>query len=97
MDEWIDDCSQALAELIVGANVLIDFESVVIDMNLNGPLLETIISKTRIYVAKFVERDIYLPSIFKGVLRKDAVMVGGAILPFYANFIADKTVLFKSD
>ncbi len=97
MDEWIDDCCQALAELVVGANVILDFEAVVIDMNLNGPLLDNIIEKTRYYANQFVERDIYTPKICKGVLRKDAVMVGGAILPFYSNFIADKSVLFKPD
>lgn len=96
-DEWIDDCSHALAELAIGASALLDYEALIIDMNLNGSLLDKIIQKTDYYIAKFIERDIHRPRLLKGVLGKNAIMVGGAILPFYSNFIADKSVLFKSD
>lgn len=96
IEEWIDDCSKAIAELCVGSNVILDFEAVVIDINLNGQLLDKIVEKTRYYTSEFVERDIYTPAIYKGFLGKDAIMVGGAILPFYSNFIADKSVLFKT-
>ncbi len=96
-DEWIEDCSHALAELVVGASAILDYEAVIIDINLNGTLLDKIISKTKLFVDEFIERDIFPPRIVKGALGKDAIMVGGAILPFYSNFIADKSVLFKPD
>ncbi len=96
-NEWIEDCSHALAELAVGANALLDYEAVILDMNLTGPLLSTIIERTEYYIETLIERDIHQPLILKGVLGKNAIMVGGAILPFYYSFMADKSVLFKPD
>ena len=81
----------------MGASALLDYEAVIIDINLSGPLLNDIIDRTQTYISQFIERDVYQPRVVKGTLGKDAIMVGGAILPFYSNFIADKSVLFKPD
>ncbi|WP_018982780.1 ROK family transcriptional regulator [Salinimonas chungwhensis] len=96
MDDWVDDCAHALAELVVGSNVLLDYNAVILDINLDGALMKTIISKTSDYVDELLERDIYKPELVEGLLGQDAMMVGAAILPFYSHFAADKSVLFKT-
>ena len=97
IEEWLDDCSHALAELAVGASVLLDYEALIVDINLTGPLLNTIIERTEAHIANLIERDVYRPKVLKGVLNKNAIVVGGGILPFYFSFMADKSVLFKPD
>ena len=37
----------------------------------------------------------FIPEILPGRIGADAVAVGGAMLPFYSNFAADKTVMLK--
>ncbi|APD89539.1 MULTISPECIES: ROK family transcriptional regulator [Alteromonas] len=96
-DEWLNDCSQAIAELIVGSNTLLDYNAVIIDVNITGPFLSNLTEKTEIFVKELLERDIYEPQIIKGDLGKRAIMMGAAILPFYSNFAADKSVLFKAN
>lgn len=96
-DQWIDDCSEALAELVISYVAMLDLDTVFIDINLNGPIISRIIEKTSKKVASFIERDLDSPIILQGSLGKSAIVRGGAILPIYSNFIADKSVVFKNN
>ena len=94
-DEWIEDCANALIQVSLSASVLLDLEAIIIDINLSGNLLDILVEKVQTGLQELSERDIYVPTVTKGVLNRNAIVIGGAILPFYAHYIADKSVLFK--
>lgn len=95
INQWLDDCCEALAEVVLSYVALLDLDTVFIDINLSGPIINHIIERVSKTVASLIERDLHSPLILQGSLGKSAIVTGGAILPFYSNFIADKSVVFK--
>lgn len=97
VEQWLDDCSEAIAEVIISYVALLDLDTVFIDINLTGPIISQVIERVSKKVASFIERDLHSPLILQGSLGKSAIVTGGAILPLYSNFIADKSVVFKKN
>ncbi len=96
IQEWLEDCADALAYVFISAIGILDFESIVIDAHLPRYLLiELVEIISRRIRQNAPQSGTFIPEILPGKVGVDAIAVGGAILPFYSNFAADKTVMLK--
>ena len=93
VDEWILDCVDALTFAIFSATGVLDFEAIVIDANLPQDIIDELVSKVSERVKAITPNGVFVPDILRGKIGPDARAIGGAILPFYANFSPDKTVM----
>jgi predicted NBD/HSP70 family sugar kinase len=93
IDEWVEDCAAALTFAMVSATGVLDFEAIVIDGNLPRPLVADIVARVDKKLRQAVPSGVFVPRVLAGKTGADARAIGGAILPFYANFSPDKTVM----
>lgn len=96
VDEWIEDCAQALTFAIFSATGVLDFEAIVLDGNLPRVIVLTLVERLRAVVSELTPAGVFLPEIYCGIIGVDARAIGGAILPFYANFSPDTTVMLTN-
>ncbi len=95
VQEWLDDCADALVHVLLSAVGVLDVEAVVIDGHLPSFLIAELAEMVRRRVHTHSPSGVFEPDILTGSVGADAVAYGGAILPFYANFVPDKAVLLK--
>ncbi|MBB3059590.1 ROK family transcriptional regulator [Microbulbifer rhizosphaerae] len=95
VQEWMEDCADALVFALLSAVGILDLEAIVIDAVLPRYLLDELVDMVSRRMRQAAQADLFVPVIRAGILGADAVAVGGAILPFYSNFAPDKTVLLK--
>ncbi|MGD8175681.1 ROK family protein [Marinimicrobium sp. ARAG 43.8] len=95
IQEWMDDCADALVFAFLSAISVLDLKAIIIDANLPRFIIEELVAMVERRLGGAVAKDIFVPSILPGRLGPDAMVVGGGILPFYSSFAADKTVLLK--
>lgn len=93
IDEWMLDCVDALTFAIFSATGVLDFEAIVIDANLPRDIIGELVSKVSDRVKAITPNGVFVPDVLLGRIGPDARAIGGAILPFYANFSPDKTVM----
>lgn len=95
VQEWMDDCADALAYALLSAVGVLDVEAVVIDGHLPNFLVDELLEMVRRRVHKHSPSGVFEPQILRGSVGANAVTHGGAILPFYANFAPDRAILLK--
>lgn len=95
VQEWMEDCADALAFALLSAVGVLDIEAVIIDGHLPSFLVSELVDMIRRRVHVLSPSGIFEPNILMGSLGSNAVAYGGAILPFYATFAPDKAVLLK--
>lgn len=95
VQEWMDDCADALVYAVLSAVGVLDLEAVIIDAYLPRFLLDELVATVDRRLQQVAPAGVFKPDIMGGQIGKDAVAIGGAILPFYSNFAPDKTVLLK--
>ncbi len=93
IDEWMLDCVDALTFAIFSATGVLDFEAIVIDANLPRDIIGELVFKVSDRVKAITPNGVFVPDVLLGKIGPDARAIGGAILPFYANFSPDKTVM----
>ena len=81
LDEWIEDCSSALAQCFIGVWSLIDIEAIVLDGSLPKPVLRKIIDATLRYIQEFQTEGIITCDVKPGELGSMAQCIGAACLP----------------
>lgn len=96
IQEWLEDCADALVYIFMSAIGVLDFESIVIDAHLPRFLLNELVEIVSRRLQQIAPHSgTFIPDILPGRIGVDAIAVGGAMLPFYSNFAADKTVMLK--
>ncbi|WP_051235441.1 ROK family transcriptional regulator [Marinimicrobium agarilyticum] len=95
IQEWMDDCADALVFAFLSVISVLDLKAIVIDANLPRFIIDELVAMVERRLASVAAKDIFVPSVLPGQLGPDAIAVGGGILPFYSSFGADKTVLLK--
>lgn len=96
VDEWIEDCVQALTFATFSATGVLDFEAIVLDGNLPRVIVLKLVERLRATLSDLTPAGVFLPEVFCGIIGVDARAIGGAILPFYANFSPDTTVMLTN-
>lgn len=95
LQEWMDDCADALVFAFLSAISIVDLKAIVIDASLPRFIVEELVAMVERRIKQQAPNGIFVPEIVVGQLGAEAVAMGGGILPFYSSFAADKTVLLK--
>jgi len=95
VEEWQDDCADALAQAIIGSIAVIDVEAVVIDGLLPPALLLDTVNRVRNHFVKMLPPGLIAPTITAGVHGARGSALGASIMPIYAQFGPDTGVLMK--
>lgn len=97
LNEWIEDAIDAFSFVIFSATGVLDVEAIVLDANLPRDLLQILVDKLAERVNLLTPIGVLAPQVLIGSIGQDARAIGGAILPFYANFSPDKNVMLSGD
>jgi predicted NBD/HSP70 family sugar kinase len=81
LDEWVEDCSSALAQFLIGVWSLIDIEAIVLDGGLPKSVLHKIIDSTLGHVQDSHTEGIITCDVKLGELGSMAQSIGAACLP----------------
>ncbi|MDZ7603102.1 MAG: ROK family transcriptional regulator [Hoeflea sp.] len=95
-DEWIGIVARGLAQAIVSAASIIDFEHVIIDGGLPAEVREKIVSATRAEVGHYDLRGLAVPSILPGTVGHLARALGAASLPLFDKYLIDRNARLGS-
>ena len=95
VQEWLDDCANSLVFTCLTASALLDLEAIVIDSVMPRHLVGELVDMVARRIQRQAVAGTFIPEILTGKIGADAVSRGGAILPFYADFAPDKSVLLK--
>ena len=95
LDAWIDAAAASLAHAVVAAISVIDFEAVVIDGAFPASVRARLVEATRAKAEVFDHQGLSPVTLVEGTIGSGARAIGGACLPFLANFARDREVLFK--
>ncbi|MBL6946470.1 MAG: ROK family transcriptional regulator [Rhodospirillales bacterium] len=93
VQEWLEDCCEALVWTIQSLIAILDVEAVIIDGNLTKFLLAEIVDTVDRRMKKSAQTGVFLPSIVLGEVGAEAGAVGAAILPLFARFSPDRAIL----
>lgn len=88
--EWIGIVARGLAQAIVSAASIIDFEHVIIDGGLPIDIRERIVAETRREVDCYDLRGLVLPVILPGTVGTLARALGAASLPLFDKYLIDR-------
>ncbi|MGY0399378.1 MAG: ROK family transcriptional regulator [Ostreibacterium sp.] len=86
-NHWIDDSATGLAQAILSAVSVIDFECVIIDGWFPDNYRQALVKATQMAIQKRQHTGIILPTIYPGTIGKDAKPLGAASLALAEKFI----------
>ncbi|WP_250536014.1 ROK family transcriptional regulator [Caballeronia sp. AZ10_KS36] len=86
VEEWIDDCIEALAPALRAMLCVLDVPMVVIDSDIDGGLLDRLIDRLAATMAANAPEARGTPEIVRGNFGPDAGAIGAATLPMFFNF-----------
>ncbi len=93
VEDWLRDCADALAHALTGAIAVLDPEAIVIDSQLDAHRVRRLTAMVEERLERGLPAELIKPMVLAGRLSSQANVIGGAILPFYSNFVLDRTVL----
>lgn len=94
-EDWLRQAAAAIACAITGAISVLDFEGIVIDGALPANLVARLTDAVDEALNRMNLEGLTHPQLRAGTIGNDARVLGGAILPFYANFAPDRDVLLN--
>lgn len=95
LDDWIAETGRSLAVLAAAAASILDFEAVVLDGAVPPEVRARIAAATRDGLTLLDLQGLTPFDVREGTVGADARAIGGAALPFLANFARNREVLFK--
>lgn len=95
-DEWIGIVARGLAQAIVSAVSIIDFEHVIIDGGLPTEVRAKIVDATRAEVGHYDLRGLEVPGILPGTVGHLARSLGAASLPLFDKYLIDRNARLGS-
>ncbi|NLS01636.1 ROK family transcriptional regulator [Rhizobium sp. P38BS-XIX] len=95
VSEWQDDCSDALAQALIGSIAVVDVEAIIIDGLLPAPLLMETVARVRERFSEMLPSGLIAPAISMGAFGSRGSALGASILPIFSMFGPDTGVLMK--
>ena len=95
-DEWVGIVARGLAQAIVSAAAIIDFEHVIIDGGIPADVREKLVAATRAEVDTYDVRGLEVPKILPGTVGHLARALGAASLPLFDKFLIDRNTRLGS-
>jgi predicted NBD/HSP70 family sugar kinase len=86
VEEWLDDCIEALAPALRAALCVVDVPMVVLDADIDGGLLERLVARLRAALEASAPEARGIPMLMRGSFGPDAGAIGAATLPMFFNF-----------
>lgn len=86
VDEWLEDCADALVNPLLATASLLDVEAIVIDGNLPRELVARLLTRLRSLLAAAVPEAREAPVLRLGMIGRDAAAIGAAILPLHLGY-----------
>ena len=93
VNEWLDDCADALVAPLLASARLLDVEVVIIDGDLPATLLPELIRRVSLALAAAAPEARTPPSLRQGVIGTDASALGAALLPLHLNYSPNREIL----
>jgi predicted NBD/HSP70 family sugar kinase len=93
IQEWLDDCIEALVEGLTASFAVVDVETVIIDSALPQFLVLEIVDRLGRRLAADAPAGLAVPKLRMSQLGQDAALLGSAILPVNAHFFPSSDVL----
>ena len=95
-DEWVGIVARGLAQAIVSAASIIDFEHVIIDGGIPADVREKLVTATRAEVETYDVRGLEVPKILPGTVGHLARALGAASLPLFDKYLIDRNARLGS-
>jgi predicted NBD/HSP70 family sugar kinase len=86
VNEWVEDCVDALISPLLSAVSILDVPVVVIDSDLNRDILDEIINWLQWRLTESMPEARNPPKLMRGSFGEDAGAIGAASLPLHLNF-----------
>ncbi|MDH6153642.1 MULTISPECIES: ROK family transcriptional regulator [Paraburkholderia] len=86
VDEWIDDCIDALAPALRSMLCVLDVPVVILDADVDCGLLSTLMKRLRTAMVAAAPEARGIPELVQGTFGPDAGALGAATLPMFFNF-----------
>ena len=86
VEEWIDDCIEALAPALRATLCVLDVPMVVLDSDVDGGLLDRLIERLSATMTANAPESRGTPRLVRGSFGPDAGAIGAATLPMFFNF-----------
>lgn len=86
VDEWLDDCVDALAPALRAMLCVLDVPVVVLDADIDAGLINTLMKRLRTALAMTAPEARGTPALVRGTFGSDAGAIGAATLPMFFNF-----------
>ena len=86
VDEWIDDCVDALAPALRAVLCVVDAPVVVLDADTDAGLLDAVTTRLRAALVATAPEARGTPVLVRGTFGADAGAIGAATLPMFFNF-----------
>jgi predicted NBD/HSP70 family sugar kinase len=96
VDEWIDDCIEALAPALHATLCVVDVPAIVLDADVDSGLLDTLLERLRVAMAATAPEARSVPALIRGTFGSDAGAIGAATLPMFFNFSPSAGLLNSS-
>jgi predicted NBD/HSP70 family sugar kinase len=96
LDTWLDQTSKSLAFAIAASAAVLEIDAAIIDGAFPAEISQKLTTRSTDKFAKLDRRGLSELTICSGTLGADARAVGGASLPFLANFTPGNDFLLKS-
>ncbi len=93
VEEWLEDCAEALAVAVWAAHALLDIPTLVIDADADQDLLSALIQKLAQALDARAPEARNAPQISRGSFGRDASAIGAATLPLFFNFSPRPSIL----
>ena len=95
LDAWIDRAGKAIAQAVIAASSVVDFEAAIIDGWMPASVRARIVDAVRRHVETFDLEGIQLPAIFEGTVGIHARALGAASLPLSDRYLLGQKLFRK--
>jgi predicted NBD/HSP70 family sugar kinase len=86
VDEWLDDCVDALAPALRSMLCVLDVPVVVLDADIDAGLIDTLTKRLRRALTITAPEARGTPALMRGTFGSDAGAIGAGTLPMFFNF-----------
>ena len=94
VDEWVEDCTEALTGPLFSIAATLDLQAIVIDGSLPRALMGILVERLRSRLMETAPEGLAPPSLRIGTIGANAAAMGAAILPLHSSFGPDQELLF---
>lgn len=85
---WLNECAEALAQIILNSAAVIEFDLTVIDGVMPKPLLDRLLDETQRAIEKLPVLTFDRPRLVAGRLGQDARPLGASFMPIFRKYFS---------